>query len=639
MPHESRKTRSGLPVSEAIVASWKRCESAGLTESKRLDSLPLAGEALRTARKQNHKLLTYAEPAVENVYEQVSGTGSSVIVADREGVILCCLGDPDFLDTARRLALEPGACWAEKYLGTNAIGTSLAEQRPVCVPGSQHFLARNRSLCGCASPVFDPHGDLLGVLGIFSSSGSEQQHTLGLIKMSAVLVENRILTRELANEIVVYFHPRPEYIGTIKHCIAVFARDGRLLGSNRAARHIWDWTGTQTGERTFTSFFNFPLERLTDQARIVGRTPFPGDLLDGRQVFLSVDLGLDPVADDPAGLHAGIPMGPAVTNTGRSLKAPDITLRDLDVADSATQRAIQKVSMILGCDIPLLIEGESGVGKELFTRAFHNTGPRAHEPFVAVNCAAVPEDLIESELFGYGEGAFTGAKRKGHEGKIVQANRGTLFLDEIGDMPLALQTRLLRVLQERSVTPLGSSKSLSVDISIVCATHRHLRDEIVAGRFREDLYYRLNGLRINLPPLRQREDMEQLAHLIVRTEGGAKEIKIAPDVMEAFRHFPWPGNIRQLQMVLRTAVVLLGSGNTITLSHLPDEFFDGSVESNVGPTDPTSTPNCVPVTGDLARMELTVIKQAMDATAGNISAAARQLGISRKTLYRKLGRT
>lgn len=632
---ESKKTRSGVPISETIVASWKRCEAAGLKESDRIDCLPFSDDALRTAREENSKLLTYAGPAVENVYEQVAGTGSAVVVANRGGVILCCQGDPDFLDAARRVALQPGECWAEEYVGTNAIGTSLVELLSVCVRGNEHFLARNRFFCGCASPIFDPRGDLVGVLGIFSASGSGQQHTLGLVKMSSVLVENRMLVRELPNAIVVYFHPSLEYIGTIKHCIAVFARDGRLLGTNRAARQIWDWSAAQVDEYTFASFFDFPFQRLADQARVKGHTPFPGSLRDGRQVFLSVDLGLVETAAEPL---AGIQVARPVEKTGRSLKAPDITLRDLDGGDSAIQHAIQKASMILGCDIPLLIEGESGVGKELFTRAFHNTGPRHQGPFIAVNCAAIPEGLIESELFGYDEGAFTGAKRKGYAGKIYQANHGTLFLDEIGDMPPALQGRLLRVLQERQVTPLGSSKSIPVDIFIVCATHRKLRDEVAEGRFRADLYYRLNGLRVILPPLRQRGDLEQLVRLIARSERGEKEIEITPEVMEAFRRFSWPGNLRQLQMVLRTAVALLGRGNLITLCHLPDEFAEESAERSLGLAVPASTPGS-PVTGDLARMELTVIKQAMDATAGNISAAARQLGISRKTLYRKLGRT
>jgi transcriptional regulator with PAS, ATPase and Fis domain len=277
-----------------------------------------------------------------------------------------------------------------------------------------------------------------------------------------------------------------------------------------------------------------------------------------------------------------------------------------------------------------LIEGESGVGKEVFTAAFHNSGPRRHGPFVAVNCAAIPEPLIESELFGYEEGAFTGAKKKGYQGRILQANGGTLFLDEIGVEPLCVQGGVLRVLQERPVTPLGSSKTVTVDVSIVCATHRKMREEVAAGRFREDLYYRLNGLRIQLPPLRLRTDIHRLIDATIKAESGGREIEIAPDVRHMLGRHPWPGNFRQLQMVLRTAIAILGSEKTLEYEHLPDEFVHGEDPQNgVEPTVDEQE-------GELAHIESVAIRRALAAAGGNMSKAARALGISRKTLYRKL---
>nr|WP_284508826.1 sigma 54-interacting transcriptional regulator [Caballeronia sp. GACF5] len=299
------------------------------------------------------------------------------------------------------------------------------------------------------------------------------------------------------------------------------------------------------------------------------------------------------------------------------------------------QRAIQKASMILGSDIPLLIEGESGVGKEVFTAAFHSSGPRHSGPFVAVNCAAIPEGLIESELFGYEEGAFTGAKRKGFPGKIQQADGGTLFLDEIGDMPLALQGRLLRVLQERRVTPLGSTRSTPVDISIVCATHRSMASEVASGRFREDLFYRLNGLRVVLPSLRERKDIDKLIDALIASESHGRIIDIDLQARLALHEYSWPGNIRQLQMVLRTALVILQGGNRLTLEHLPDELAlpdrETASELEVAVTDQVGSCR-------LAEVERNAIRRAVAAAHGNVSQAARSLGISRKTLYRKLER-
>jgi transcriptional regulator with PAS, ATPase and Fis domain len=308
------------------------------------------------------------------------------------------------------------------------------------------------------------------------------------------------------------------------------------------------------------------------------------------------------------------------------------------------QTAIERARRVIGRDIPILIEGESGVGKELFAKAFHQSGPRRDGPFVAVNCAAIPEGLIESELFGYDEGAFTGARRRGAIGRIQQADGGTLFLDEIGDMPYALQSRLLRVLQERSITPLGSSRAFRVDISLVCATHRRIKDEVARGNFREDLYYRLNGLRFSLPALRERTDLPELVQSILEEEcGGRGGTKVSEEVMRTFTRYPWPGNIRQLNNVIRAALALVGDDGEIMCHHLPDDFLEDIAQINeerAAEERATGIPAPAPieVCGNLEEIELQAIRKALDENAGNVSAAARQLGISRNTLYRKLGR-
>ena len=296
----------------------------------------------------------------------------------------------------------------------------------------------------------------------------------------------------------------------------------------------------------------------------------------------------------------------------------------MDSGDPRVARAIAQVKMVLRQDIPILIEGETGVGKELFARAIHDASARASGPWVAVNCAALPEGLIESELFGYEEGAFTGARRRGNQGKIEQAHGGTLFLDEIGDMPLALQARLLRVLQERSVTPLGGGKPKPVEFSLVSATNQKLREKVQRGEFRADLYYRLNGLSVSLPPLRQRTDLTALLDLLLQVEH-SEQARFTPEVMEMFAHHPWPGNIRQLHNVVRTALAL-SNGAPITEMHLTQDFLDElecaeeSLQDNATLKD---------LTGD-------AIRAALLAHEGNVSAAARQLGISRNTMYRRM---
>ena len=294
---------------------------------------------------------------------------------------------------------------------------------------------------------------------------------------------------------------------------------------------------------------------------------------------------------------------------------------------------------MIGRDIPILINGETGTGKELLAQAIHNDSPRASGPFVAVNCASIPETLIESELFGYEDGAFTGARKKGSIGKILQANGGTLFLDEIGDMPLNLQARLLRVLQERVVTPLGSAKSIPVNVSLICATHRNLREMIARGGFREDLYYRLNGLVVKLPPVRERTDFETVVNKLISAEANGHHYTIAPDVMELFKQYNWPGNFRQLTNLLRTAMVMAGDEEQIGIEHLPDDFLDDvrtAAKTEPQAASGSTNVNVIQANAKLEDVELTLIQKTLEAHGGNVSAAARALGISRNTIYRKI---
>jgi len=320
------------------------------------------------------------------------------------------------------------------------------------------------------------------------------------------------------------------------------------------------------------------------------------------------------------------------------------SLDTLNSGDPQLQAAIDRSRRVLGRDIPILIQGESGAGKEVFAKAFHNSGPRRDGPFVALNCAAIPENLIESELFGYQGGAFTGARKEGAPGKLQQAHGGTLFLDEIGDMPLHLQARLLRVLQERSITPLGSTKAIQVDISLLCATHRKLREEVACGSFREDLYYRLNGLCVTLPALRERSDIRLLAQRLADAEAAQRPpVAFTERALAAMERYPWPGNIRQLNNVIRVAIALLDEDESlIDESQLPEELFDappGAVAATPATTVAEVAGFTLPAAGaSLDEIGRQAAQRALDTAGGNVSAAARLLGISRNTLYRKLGR-
>jgi transcriptional regulator with PAS, ATPase and Fis domain len=337
------------------------------------------------------------------------------------------------------------------------------------------------------------------------------------------------------------------------------------------------------------------------------------------------------------------------------------SLHLLNTGDPQLAAVLQKLKRVQGSDIPIMILGETGTGKDLLARAIHNDSPRARRPFVAINCASIPEALIESELFGYEEGAFTGARRRGSPGKIQMAHGGTLFLDEIGDMPNPLQARLLRVLQERRVTPLGSGKEYAVDVMLICATHCDLKSRIQMGLFRQDLYYRLNGLVLRLPALRERADFAVLAQkILLSLSGSGRPVALSPEVMRLFQHYHWPGNIRELHNLLRTASVMVGPGACIGLEHLPEDFLE-EVQSVLAPNQPAegsraseppatvmsfAQPDArvtrpehghiqLPTAVRLQDVALQTMTETLRQCKGNVSAAAKLLGVSRNTIYRK----
>jgi transcriptional regulator of acetoin/glycerol metabolism len=327
--------------------------------------------------------------------------------------------------------------------------------------------------------------------------------------------------------------------------------------------------------------------------------------------------------------------------------APLDALAALDSGDAAVRELIARARRVVDKPIALLIHGESGVGKEVFARALHACGPRRAGPFVAVNCAALPDTLIEAELFGYQPGAFTGARREGAPGRVREAQGGTLLLDEIGDMPLAMQARLLRVLQDRAVVPLGGGKAVPVDFSLVCATHRSLREAITQGRFREDLYYRLNGLTLTLPPLRERSDLSPLVERLLAEIAPGRPVSLAPELASAFASHRWPGNLRQLANALRTACALLGDDEPeISWQHLPDDLAsdlaDDARSSSAAAasarraSDTRTDSEVLDADVNLRLQQDHTVRRVLDTCGGNLSEAARRLGISRNTLYRRL---
>ncbi len=612
---------------QRIEESHLRCAALGLSRIERPDFEPMVRGDLVVARERNQRLFTRAAPVMEMLFEQIVNTDSMIVLTDAQGTILHSVGDDEFLARAGKVALSPGVNWAEQAKGTNAIGTALVEELPTLVHAGEHFIHANSFLTCSAAPIFDPRGNMLGVLDVTGDQRSYHQHTMGLVRMSARMIENHWLSEDYGNHLRLHFHLRPEFIGTLLEGIIVVDGDGRVLGANRSAQDQLDLGGPALRMHTLTSLFGTTLATLADHFRAPITVPIRLTAPNGRSFHASARFN-GPLR--PAMLGASMaPPAPALAARAAQASSTDASgLQTLSTGDAQVETLVDKVRRVLNKDIPLLILGETGTGKELLARAVHQDSNRARQPFVAVNCASIPEPLIEAELFGYEDGAFTGARRKGASGRIVQANGGTLFLDEIGDMPLSLQARLLRVLQERSVMPLGGSKAIAVDIAVVSATHRNLREMIAAQQFREDLYYRLNGLVVRLPALRDRSDLRAVARRILLAEAPQATPAISANVMRMFERYAWPGNIRQLANVLRTAAVMAAGEGEITEAHLSDDFLE----------DQRDTPAATPTAAErsLEESEVALIRAAVDAAGGNISEAAKRLGISRNTIYRKL---
>jgi len=617
---ETGAVADGL-LAPVLQERWARSQRHGLRPDGRVPGAPHASAAqLTRALDHRRTLVSHARPVMAFLNEQIQGSDSIVLLADPQGMLLHSQGDLDFADRAARVALRPGAIWSEQWRGTNAIGTALADAAPVVVHAGEHYLERNGFLTCTAAPIADPCGRVLGVLDISGDHRSYHRHTLALVRSAARMIEHRLFDTRHAAGLRVRLHAQPEGIGTVAEGLLALSDEGWITAADAAARAMLGLRTDDIGRRCIDDLLQPGLERLWHWARQGGMAPHSVRRLDGSVLWLRAEAG-----------RAALAMQSPRVADAAPTSQPGDALSALDSGDPAMRAAVDRARRVLDKPIALLLHGESGAGKEVFARAVHRCSARRDAPFVAVNCAALPESLIEAELFGYRAGAYSGASREGAPGRIRQAHGGTLFLDEIGDMPLPLQARLLRVLQDRQVQPLGGGQPVAVDFRLVCATHRRLRAEIDAGRFREDLYYRLNGLTLTLPPLRERQDQLALMDRLLRDIAPGRDLQLAPDLAKALSAYRWPGNLRQLHNALQTACALLDDAEAeIGWAHLPDDLAD----------DLRSMPPPRPVhddTVDLRAQSDRAVRQAVQDCQGNLSEAARRLGISRNTLYRKLG--
>ena len=626
-------------VPDFIKRSWQRSVDFGVPYDRIREVARIDETDLRVAVSHYGSLINLASPVMENLHHQLTGSGSVVLLCSGEGLILHSLGDPDFIPRAQHVALKPGVSWAEEQKGTNAIGTAIVEREPVVIYAGHHFIRQNHFLACSATPVLDPGGDVAGVLDITCDYRGHQRHTIALVQMAVRVIERQMFQHRFCRDVVFNAHPERNYLGSPFDVQVAFSPQGVYLAATPATCGQLELKpGTFQGR--FEELFDASFEQVLRKIGTVSPPVMQVRLRhNGKPVYLQL---AQPTVVVKAGRGTAAAAQKLQTASDGERALRELTLDTLGASDPVTLFNIEKARRTLGRDIPVLIEGETGTGKEWLARAIHFSGPRAGGEFVALNCAAISEGPLEADLFGYEEGG-EGGRHKAAISKIQQADGGTLFLDEIGDMPLNLQARLLRVLQERAITPLDG-KPVNVDLAVICATHHKLHDQVRAGRFREDLYYRLNGITLFLPPLRERKDLLDLAAALVAKECVAPRcVEISTEVMDIFARHPWPGNLRQMHSVIRTALAMMDAGEKLERRHLPEDFIEelGAAPAAASARDPVTAPAIMSsmYSESLEQIELQAIQETIRHCKGNISAAARQLNVSRTTLYRKLKQT
>ncbi|WP_430472537.1 sigma-54-dependent Fis family transcriptional regulator [Zestomonas insulae] len=593
---------------EEIDASWRRSIGHGLSCIDQEAVGWQQSNDLEVLLANNRLLIDAATPELEYLVSQ-QGKGGLIILGNADATVLAVEGQTEYLKTFGLLDLQPGACWSESLRGTNALGTALVEARPTLINRGEHYLDRLSRFSCTSVPIKDPQGRVIGVLDLTRDGQMAQpQDSLATLVLAASNIESRLFGAFYPEQIVLAFHNRQQYLGSAWHGLLALSLDGEVLAANEQACGLLHLSREAlVGRRSADLLGSGSVQFM---ARLLQGGVSSQQTAKGEFFFKALQI------PRCANLSGAVAVARAPVPKQQSLE-------QLAGPDTRLARSLRMAQQGLAGHLPVLLLGETGTGKEVVARALHQASARADKPFVAVNCAAIPEGLIESELFGYRDGAFTGSRKGGVVGRLMQAHGGTLFLDEIGDMPLSMQARLLRVLQERKVAPLGAGEEQDIDIAVICATHRDLKRLVQDKSFREDLYYRINGINLRLPALREREDLAGMITSMLRKLAG-EPVSVDKELGDLLSHYDWPGNLRQLEMVLRAALAMRESGETVlSIEHLTDSLLE---ELSSGHRQ----------SGSIRESELELIRNSLARHEGNVSAAADSLGISRATLYRKL---
>ncbi|KAB3532517.1 sigma-54-dependent Fis family transcriptional regulator [Alkaliphilus serpentinus] len=612
-----------------IQRSHQRCKTLGVDYTRVYSTKILKNEALDKKLAENRELIVTASPFMEQLYNFVKGSGFFAILTDGEGCILNVVGDEDVLEVANKLEMIPGAYMDEEHIGTNAMGTALAEGIPVQVSEEEHYIAAYHQWTCSAAPIRNPAGKIIGTLDLTGFSDFVHSHTLGMVVAAVNAIEQTIRNNNINSRLVVAKRSIETLIDAITAGIFTVGPKGYIKTVNKTLQDMLGYSKDElVGKR---------IDEVLDgwqgiQTNIANGIIYLEEesYAKGKKVKIHCTLSCYPILDKNGFLQGTVCVIKEIKRMKRVAnrlvgKQAFYTFDNIVGRSKEFTLLVDYAKKIADSPSTVLITGESGTGKEVFAQSIHNYSSRREEAFVALNCGALPRNLIEAELFGYEEGAFTGAKRGGYFGKFELADGGTLFLDEIGEMPLDMQTRLLRVLEEGTLYRIGGNKEISVDVRIIAATNKDLMEEVHKGNFRKDLFYRLNVLPLKLIPLRdRREDIPLLIDYFMIMKGlklGKNPVSLQKPVIDAMVKYNWPGNVRELENKIEH---LINTNSTQTLVDIS--------EAKILSDESKSTLE-VERLEDIEKIHIEAI---LSKYQGNITLAAEALNIGRNTLYRKI---
>ncbi len=628
---------NNLYVRKLIADSWIRSKEYKVDPIEENTEIKLSKKELNKRYKDMKPVLDIAKPKLNYIYELVGDTGLMVRFSDKDGYVLEVLGNSQ-LDKYGNFSLQKGVNSSERAIGTNAIGLALIKKIPVQVLGGEHFSKQYHNWTSSACPIRDKNNEILGIISVTGPCDKVHPHTLGMVIAAADAIKNELELDKINKRLLKTNTHLFALMESISEGIIGIDSKGKIRDINGFAKKLLSYDneiiGTNIKDKISFKSFNLVEDIIKSWKKYEEYEMYFKDGT-GKKIYCIVNLTpIDETGDNKVdGVLLSFRKSKTIhTLVNRIVGAEAIFNFDDIIGSSKSIVEAKKIAKKAAkSTTTVLLHGESGTGKELFAQAIHNESPRKNKPFVFINCGAIPRELVASELFGYVEGAFTGAKRGGHPGKFELADEGTIFLDEIGDMPLDTQANLLRVLETKSIVRVGGHNVIPTDVRVIAATHKDLKEEVERGNFREDLYYRLNVMPITTPSLKERREDIKIFINYFKDKFSKKINKnisgISDDFYKYMKKYDWPGNVRELQNVMQLVVNMAEEDEVITYNHLPSYMKKNNLANNLNLKNELLT---------LGEIEKIAIEKTLEELSGNIALTSKVLGIGRTTLYRKI---